>query len=225
MCGAGSLMRARVIRREAGAGERWCAPALGTQAGAAANAFVVSDPQHSGLAEAERVAREQGFAQGLAQGRAAAQQQTAAELATLAALSANLREPLAGVDEQIVDELVRLALCVAREVILRELSIDPQLVVAVIEEARRALGEVRGRLCIALHPDEAVLVRGLFNADEALRAVQVDADASITRGGCTLSTEVSFVDASVESRIARIAAQVLGEECAGERDAACGASV
>jgi flagellar assembly protein FliH len=207
-------MRARVIRREAGAGERWCAPVLGVQAVRASGieTFVSGDTERGSMAEAQRLAREEGFAQGLAQGLAAAHEQSAAQLQCIAALTANLREPLAGVDEQVVDELARLALAVARQVIRRELSTDPQQVAAVVEEARRALGEVHGRLCIALHPDEAAVVRALFGAEQALGGIRIDEDPSITRGGCTLRSDVSFVDATVETRIARIAVQLLGDE-------------
>ena len=212
--GAQRVTRARVIRRESGEGERWCAPVLGAQrqSALAASCFVAGDAPHAGAAEEQRRAREEGFAQGLAQGLSAAREQSEAGLRAIAALSANLREPLACVDEQIVDELARIALAVARQVIRRELSVDPQQVAAVVREARRTLGDVRGQLCITLHPDEAAVVRALFSAEEALSGIRIDADPSISRGGCTLSTDVSFVDATVETRIARIAVQLLGDE-------------
>lgn len=208
-------MRARVIRREAGAGERWSAPALDARCAAKApgdGGFIASMLERDDTADAMALAREQGFAQGHAQGLAAAHEQSQAQLQTLAALTANLREPLARVDDQVVDELCRLALAVARQVIRRELATDPRQVAAVIEEARRALGEVRGELCLALHPDEAAVMRELLSADQALCGIRVDADPAIARGGCTVRSDVSFVDATVETRIARVAVQLLGDE-------------
>ena len=127
---------------------------------------------------------------------------------------------MAKLDEQVDQELARLAMAIARQVVRRELSSDPQQIVAVVREARSALSDVRGRLRIALHPDEAPVVRGMFSEDESLSGIEVDEDPAIARGGCTLTTDVSFVDAQVETRLARLAVQLLGDERADGDDEA-----
>lgn len=213
-------MRPRVIRPTGASAERWAAPALRAGAADAARGRAAPGPgfapdTRGGTAAVDedyRQGREEGFARGHAEGLEAARAETAATLAALSALAGNLLEPLARLDEQVDDELARLALAVARQVVRRELTSDPQQIAAVVREARGALNDVRGRLRIALHPDEAPLVRRLFSDDETLAGVDVEEDPSITRGGCTLSTDVSFVDATVETRIARIAVQLLGDE-------------
>ncbi|MFT5174990.1 MAG: flagellar assembly protein FliH [Gammaproteobacteria bacterium] len=208
------MMRARVIRGSTD-GERWAGPALDSSVRTASpiggqfrsageplvDATITVDPDY-----------EDGFAKGFAQGMQLAQTQTSENLKVLAQLTAYVREPMAMLDEQVDDELVRLVLAIARQVVRREVRTDPQQIVAVVREACGALDDVRGNLRIALHPDEARLVRAMFTAEESLAAIVVEEDPSITRGGCTVKSEISFVDAQVEARIARIAVDLLGDE-------------
>jgi len=211
-------MRARVIRGAAGGAARWPAPALGTgphasRAGAArfeAAPGVAPEP-----AQQHEAGREEGFARGYQDGLEAARAETAASLAALAALTESVRAPLAHADAALDDELARLALAVARAVLGREAATDPESVAAVLREARAALGEVRGRLRIHLNPAQAPHVRRAFAGDAALAAADVVEDPAVACGGCTLACESSFVDATLEARIARIAAQLLGDAGTG----------
>lgn len=207
-------MRARVIRAPRAEGERWSAPALQSGAAPARDRHEFAPSASSGNADVSEYkhGREEGFASGYEDGLEAARAELSASLATLAALTAGVREPMAKLDEQVDQELARLAMAIARQVVRRELSSDPQQIVAVVREARAALSDVRGRLRIALHPDEAPVVRGMFSEDESLSGIEVAEDPAIARGGCTLTTDVSFVDAQVETRLARLAVQLLGDE-------------
>ena len=211
-------MRARVIRGSK-EGERWTAPALDAAdfvASAVVESFrrncdVHDDPVVESKTEFIQ-GREEGFAQGLQEGKQQAMSLMQEQLRTLSQITAYAREPLALIDERIDDELVRLVICIARQVIRREVSINPEQTVAVVREARAVLSDVQGNLTIALHPDEAAFVREIFSGDESLSGVVVEEDPSITRGGCTLNTEISFVDAKIESRIAQVAVELLGDE-------------
>jgi flagellar assembly protein FliH len=80
------------------------------------------------------------------------------------------------------------------------------------------LGTVAGPLRIGVHPDDAGLVRRMFTEDEELSKVRVEEDPSLSRGGCTLATDHSFIDATVETRIARLAVQLLGDERGAQAD-------
>jgi len=215
-------MRARVIRAPRADGERWSAPALRAGAAPARDLREFAPSSSSGDADAPeyKQGREEGFASGYEEGLQAARAELSTGLATLAALTAGVREPMAKLDEQVDQELARLAMAIARQVVRRELSSDPQQIVAVVREARSALSDVRGRLRIALHPDEAPVVRGMFSEDESLSGIEVAEDPAIARGGCTLTTDVSFVDAQVETRLARLAVQLLGDERADGDDEA-----
>jgi len=196
-------MRARVVRPASAAGvQPWRAPALGGE----------SDTAPAADAQEVRRGYDDGFARGYEEGLRAAEEEMHASVRAIAALTESLRAPVAKLEEHVDDELVRLTLAIARQVIRRELRSDPDQIAAVVKEARASLASVQGAVRIGLHPDDAPLVRRMFSDDDALAGVQVLEDPIVSRGGCTVTTDTAFVDATVETRVARIAVQLLGDE-------------
>ena len=196
-------MRTRVVRPASAQGvQPWRAPALG------------DPPSAEPAADAQEARRgyDDGFARGYEEGLRAAEAEMNASVRAIAALTESLRAPVAKLEEHVDDELVRLTLAIARQVIRRELRSDPDQIAAVVKEARASLATVQGTVRIGLHPDDAPLVRRMFSDDEGLAGLQVVEDPVLSRGGCTVTTDTAFVDATVETRVARIAVQLLGDE-------------
>ena len=65
---------------------------------------------------------------------------------------------------------------------------------------------------IHLHPDDARMLLAEDSTDAFERQVRVIEDVTLTRGGARIQTDVSAVDATVESRLNAIAAQLFGDE-------------
>jgi len=166
---------------------------------------------HGHGAESGQRAREAGFEQGRQEGLAAAREQVLAQLAILQQLMQTLATPLAELDEQVEKELVTLAMTVARQVIYRELKTDPELVVAAVRKALAVLPAGLRDVRLHLHPDDAQLVRELLPAGQEENGWQIVEDVVHDRGGCRISTQNSVVDATLESRLTRVIAAVLGE--------------
>ena len=207
----------RIVRRlDTAASRPWSPPGLGNGAAGAGEPAPAVNP------ELER-GYEDGFKEGREAGLAAARDEMKSSLDVLASMLSNAARPLAFVDEVLEDELTRLAIAIAKQVIRRELHTDPNQVAAVVREVRKSLGAVTGKLRINAHPDDAAVIRRLFTDHEELSSVQIEDDPSIQRGGCTVFTDASFVDATVETRIARIAVQLLGDERGGADHAEQGA--
>ncbi len=161
---------------------------------------------------------EDGFEQGYQAGLDAARVQMQASVEQFAQLLETVQKPLAEIDAKVEDELVRLAMAVAGQVIRRELRTDRDQIAAVVKDARRSLAQVTGDLRIGLHPDDAPLVRSMFSENKELDGIIIEEDISLSPGGCTLSTNSSFVDATVETRIAKLAVQLLGDDRSPEQD-------
>ena len=156
-------------------------------------------------------AREEGFEQGRQEGLAAGREQVQAQLEILQQLMQTLATPLAELDEQIEKELVALAMTVARQVVYRELQTDPELVVSAVRKALGVLPSGLRDVRLYLHPEDAQLVRELLPAGEEENGWQIVEDALYERGGCRVSTQNSQVDATLEARLMRAVAAVLGE--------------
>ncbi|WP_084161914.1 flagellar assembly protein FliH [Methylocaldum szegediense] len=155
-----------------------------------------------------RDGRDEGYRQGFDEGRA-----DAASLAKrLQDILECLSEPLARVDEQVEQELVALAIAVAKQLIRRELRTEPGEIVAVVREAMAILPSGARKIRLHLHPDDAELVRSLLALEELAPRWKIVEDPLLTRGGCRIITDASRIDATVESRLASTIARLFGGE-------------
>lgn len=167
----------------------------------------------------ERDAFDKGFAQGREAGFESARReqeqmlgQLRAQVARLDEVLAALSDPLRGLEGELHEELARLAMAVARQLVRRELRHQPDQIVAVIRETLALLpGAVRDAR-IHLHPDDAAIVRERLVEPNTRRAWALVEDPVISRGGCRITSGNSSIDAQVESRIGAAIAAVLGDE-------------
>jgi flagellar assembly protein FliH len=93
----------------------------------------------------------------------------------------------------------------ARQVVRSELIERPELVVDVAEQALSALLSSARQIVLRLHPEDHAVVQGRLDELLQSRGARLVADASITRGGCLVDSDIALVDATVESRWERAA--------------------
>jgi flagellar assembly protein FliH len=171
------------------------------------------------LGALEREAWEHGFEEGRRAGNAAARaeqlaaiDEQRAQTARLAAILQLLARPLAELDERMHQQLAALAGAVARQLVRRELRAQPEQIIAVIRETLGLLPANSQGARIALHPDDAALVRARLAEPHTERAWTLIEDPVISRGGCRVSSEHSLIDATVEARLGAAIAAALGDE-------------
>lgn len=168
------------------------------------------------LEQIRREAQHEGFEAGRQEGLAAAQQEVRAVVQYLTQIIDAFSKPLEEVDATVEQELVNLAIAVARQIIRRELKTDPGQVVAVVREALAALPAAARRVTIHLHPEDAALVRDALPSGGEESNWHILDDARLSRGGCRIQAEHSQIDATVEKRMAAIVARLLGGERASD---------
>ncbi len=197
-------------RDKAFAFERWDPPQVGNAiVQVAAAPALPPGPSLFELEEIERQAREDGFAAGLAEGRAAAKQQLDQQLAHLEALCMAAARPLGALDDVTERELARLATVMARRVVARELQLDPSLIELAVREAAAALPSATRELRVWVHPDDLNLLRELGASEPLWR---LGGNPALSRGDCILEGERSRLDARVDTRLAAVIDAVLGND-------------
>ena len=157
-------------------------------------------------AELERVERE-AYHRGFSEGKAVGQAEAGAELqpvlnqlgrtlASLTALRAHIRTEAAG-------DLLKLAVAIARRVLHRELTLDPNSIEGLI---RVALEKLQAReLCrVRVHPDQEAALRGSLARFSNANKVEVIADSSLRSGDVVFETAHGNLDASIESQLQEI---------------------
>ena len=178
--------------------------------------------------EAFEQGRQQGFEQGLKQGFEQGQKEgfdaghtkgyeesqhlLQKQVAELNGLLEALSEPFKKLDDEVENELVKLVIAIASQIIRREIKLDPGQIVGVIREAVNVLPLASQQVILNLHPEDAELVRSVLKLDENPPPWTLQENPLITRGGCMVETEVSSVDASLEKRLSAVIATLLGGE-------------
>ncbi len=152
--------------------------------------------------------RKEGRAQGHAEGRA----ETEVELKKLEALFCSLAEPISQLDDELETSIVELALVIAKQLVRREIKVEPGEIVAVVREAVHVLPILARNPTIYLHPEDIQLVRNALSLGEDEKSYRLEEDLLLTRGDCRVETESSYIDASIEARLSAIAVNMLGDE-------------
>ncbi len=197
--------------------ERWELPTV-TDTEQQTKTESVAETERATAQELEAIQEQayaEGFALGQKEGAAAKQQALQEKIDQLQALIQMLETPLNDLDDDIVAQLAALAMTVARQVVRRELKTDEGEIVAVVREAISALPASSQKIVLHLHPDDVERVKQAFamvsDNDEGLRWKIVD-DPLLSRGGCIINSENSRIDATVEARLNRVIATLLGGE-------------
>lgn len=164
----------------------------------------------------EEEARESGRAAGHKEGMAAGQAEVTRRAEQLDRILAGLAQPVSHLDAEVEQELLELVMAVARRLVRRELKTDPGEIIAVVREGIASLPIGERQVTVQLHPDDAGLLRDVFGGrDSSGPACRIVEDPSLTRGGARISTDISIIDATLETRINRVFDRMLG----GERQA------
>jgi flagellar assembly protein FliH len=161
------------------------------------------------VADIEREAFAKGFAQGQCAGQEAADQRGEAMLRRLTETLQELTELRSRMIHATERQMVGLALAVARRVVHREVSLDPDLLVAMARVALDRLGE-SAQITVRLNPDDYQITGASRIAQMTASNVTVVADGRIPRGGCRVESEMGILDAGIDAQIQEIAQALLG---------------
>jgi flagellar assembly protein FliH len=166
------------------------------------------------LEEIHNRARQEGFQQGLQEGRQQGLEEMQVHVGTLQTLLACLEKPFEQLDDAVERQLTELAMLVARQLVRRELRTEPEQIIAVVREALGALPVAARNVRLAVHPEDAALIRETLALGDSESHLQIVEDPVLSRGGCKVISDTSQIDASVEARLNAVISHVLG----GQRD-------
>lgn len=171
--------------------------------------------QQEGFEQGRKEGLEYGHREGIEQGRAEAQ----ARVERLDQILNALDKPFEDLDQQLENEVVTLVISMVRQLIRREVKLDPGQIVGVVREALSVLPIGVRNIRVVLHPEDAELVREAYTIGDHDQKWQIVEDPVIQRGGCRIHTETSQIDATLESRLNSLIAPLLTGERVRDSDA------
>ena len=151
----------------------------------------------------EREAHQRGFAEGMRVGK----ERTSAELQpVMEHLSQSLAE-LSSLRSRIrrdaEKDLLKLAITIARRVLHRELTIDPESVQGLIKVALEKL-QSRDLCRVRVHPDQEPAIRASLERFSNSQNIELTADPSLRCGDVLFETAHGTLDASIDSQLREI---------------------
>jgi flagellar assembly protein FliH len=166
-------------------------------------------PQSADAALPGREAKlEQAIAEGRAAGYAAGIAAAAAERARIAALLATLSESAGDHEQRLADEVLDVALVLARQIVGEALAVRREFILPVVSAALRQLPQSTQRVELKVNPVDGAVVRSLLESEPLGARCQLVDDTSIAPGGCRIETEQCDLDATVPSRWRRLLANL-----------------
>lgn len=168
------------------------------------------------LADLQREAYEEAYRVGHCEGYAAGEQQVRGQVEQLDSLITDLARPFEQLDAELEKELLGLAMALAKQIVRREIRLDPTQIIAVVREAVSTLPVAARDVRVHLHPEDAAIIRQHLAPTENERAWQIVEDPVMMRGGCQVVTPTSRVDARLETRLGKVLSELLGSERAAD---------
>jgi flagellar assembly protein FliH len=201
-------MRSRVIDKEQATGAgRWEYPSVDATAaeslrGAAkGGAHLLTAGQLETLEkQVKEEARRRGYEEGLAAGKT----ELAARIARLTALADAFVHPFHGLERAVEDEVVGLAIELARHLMRQAIEADTKLLQAAVADCVAALGANVRDVTFHFNPEDAALLRNELGWVE--RRFDVASDPELKRGDLRLTSASSLVDGSIAARCREIIA-------------------
>jgi len=164
----------------------------------------------------------EGLARGIDEGRRAGEQQALEEnrvrlaqaVAALTAAAKSLEASRVDLESAALQEVVELALAVARRVTKRQAAIDPGVLADNLREAMRLVVHA-GDVKVAIHPSqrqtlESVLPSLKLEFPKLDHVALVD-DPELSPGGCRVFAGHGQIDASLDEQLDRVAVDLMPE--------------
>ena len=160
-------------------------------------------------------ARKEGYDEGHEAGHAdaieAGKLATAEELQHVRALADTFSTALQDADQLIANEVLDLALQLAKGMLKNALQVKPELILPIVRDAIEYLPVLQQPALLVLHPDDAATVRAGIGEELDKGGWRVIEDANVGRGGCKVDTASNQIDATAAARWQRLS-HALGKE-------------
>jgi flagellar assembly protein FliH len=150
----------------------------------------------------EREAYRRGVAEGKALGKDLAEAEVQPVLERLTRALVELSSVSARLRRDAEEDVVKLSIAIARRVLHRELTVDPESIGGLVKAALEKIES--HELCrVRVHPDQETMIRTILGRYSPTR-IELVADPALRKGDVVFETSQGTVDASVEAQLREI---------------------
>jgi len=160
--------------------------------------------REEGYAEGLDAGQAEGHAAGYEEGLALGRAEAAEELDHLRQLATTFGDAVTQADEAISNDVLELALHLARGMVRTAFDVKPDLILPVVREAIDYLPNLQQPAVLMLHPEDALIVKSGIGQDLDKSGWRIVEDDAVARGGCRVDTASNQIDAQIGSRWQRL---------------------
>ncbi len=121
-----------------------------------------------------------------------------------------MTSPLERVNSAVERELVELSVAIAKMILRKEISEKPAHLLDLAKQAIKQLPAASLSIVVHLHPQDADVIIGVLESSGNTLDWEIEEDPALNPGDCHIVTNTSFIDASVDSLVDRLAKDMLG---------------
>src|SRR5580704_13564651 len=145
--------------------------------------------------------------QGVQEGQASVRQELAGQLEAMNVRMARAIEEMSGMRrrfrQEAEEDVVKLALAIARRVLHRELTVAPDALLGLVKAALEKI-EAREVHTVRIRPEDATMVKQFLGKMGLPQRVEVVSDPGRERGAAIFDSNRGALDASVETQLSEI---------------------
>ena len=207
--------------------KRWTLPSVEGDIMPSVDAAITSRPPTADeIEKLHKQAYDEGFILGRKEGRALGykesqkrvEQEHQERTDTLRNILNLLADPLSQLDDEVEKTITDMVALLAKHLVRRELKTNEGEIIGVVRHVMGHLPISTRHPRIHLHPDDLELVRNALAIGDEEESWKLEPDPLINRGGCLVESQSSFIDATVEARLAAQISQMFGSERQSDQD-------
>jgi flagellar assembly protein FliH len=161
------------------------------------------DP-HARIKIIENAGYEKGYAAGYEKGIRDGENEVSEKLKRLEGIIIELENYRAKKTNELLPDIIGLSMEIAKKVIHKEVELDKNVVMYVVNDAVKKIEEREEKITIKVNPlDYGVMLSNIdvLKEQTGLKSISVESISSISPGGCYIETHAGEIDARIEEQI------------------------
>lgn len=202
----------------------WSIPDVETVSSADAEVFTSSSDKFSPEAARQQQQQQEfdggyneGFAKGYAEGKQAAEEELEHDREHMQMLLNFLSRPVKNLEQQVENELLELSIAIAKQILKREVTLEPMHLMGLIRTAVARLPASESEVIVQLSPEDAKIIRKALQKPENPQRWKIIEDPGLVQGSCNVNSESSFVDGSIDAMVAQVSLDLFGGHRGSDR--------
>ncbi len=162
--------------------------------------------------EGFNLGRKEGRAKGYKESQQKVENEHRERTETLRSILNLMADPLSQLDDEVEKTISDMVALLAKHLVRRELKTNEGEIIGIVRQVMGHLPISVRHPRVHLNPEDLVIVKNALVIGDEEESWKLEPDPLVSRGGCLVESQSSFIDATIEARLAAQISQMLGDE-------------